>query len=164
MSYLAAVRNGLHDGGWKFNAAIPGAGVTEADTMCLTSDLGCFQAALAGRAPWESERTSIVGRSGSALWEFAAAVEKGDVIPPLLILHGEKDERVPLEQAVGFRRALQSANLPFEYVVYPREEHELKERRHLVDMAGRVLRFVREHIEGKDRRKSSMVDRTENRN
>ena len=60
----------------------------------------------------------------------------------MLILHGEKDERVPLEQAAGFRRALEKARLPFEYVTYPREPHLIAERKHLVDMAERVLRFV----------------------
>ena len=64
----------------------------------------------------------------------------------MLILHGEKDERVPLEQAVGFRRALESAALPFEMVTYPREPHSFKERKHLIDMAERVLRFVDLHI------------------
>ena len=68
------------------------------------------------------------------------------MIPPVLILHGEKDIRVPLEQAVAFRRALQHARLPFEYVVYPREGHIFSERRHWVDMAERVLRFVDTHI------------------
>ena len=148
LSFMAIVRNGLHEHGWKFKAAIPGAGVSDGDTMAFTSDLGAFQDDLAGQSPWLCEKGDVSGRTGSAIWEFAAAVEKGDVIPPMLILHGEKDERVPLEQSVGFRRAMESAGLPFEMVVYPREPHLLKEWRHIIDMAERVVRFVDLRIGG----------------
>ena len=148
LSFISSVRNGMHPHGWKFKAAIPGAGITEGDTMTLTSDLGStFEADLAGKAPWDSDEGDTSGRTGSAIWEFKAAADKG-VIPPMLILHGEKDARVPLEQSVGFRRALESRGLPFEMVVYPREPHVIKERKHLVDMAERVLRFVDVHIGG----------------
>ena len=149
MSFLCTVRNGLHGHGWKFKATIPGAGVSDGDTMSLTSDLGAFQDDLAGQPPWQSDKQDTSGRTGSAIWEFNDAVNKGDVIPPVLILHGEKDERVPLEQAVGFRRAMMSANLPFEMVVYPREPHLFAERQHLIDMANRVVKFVDTHIGGK---------------
>ena len=90
LSYLAAVRNSMHGKGWKFKAAIPGAGVSEGDTMVLTSDLGSFQAALGGRAPWECDADSISPPTNSALWEFKKAAEQA-VIPPMLILHGEED-------------------------------------------------------------------------
>ena len=151
LSYMCAVRNGLHGHGWKFRGAIPGAGITDGDTMALTSDIGAVgQAELAGKAPWDRYKSDIDGRTGSAIWEFKAAVEKGGVIPPMLMLHGEKDERVPLEQAVGFRRALEGAGLPFEFVVYPREGHLFKERRHYQDMWERVLGFVELHLGGSE--------------
>jgi len=67
----------------------------------------------------------------------------------MLILHGEKDERVPLEQAVGMRKAMEDNGLTFEYVVYPREGHIIKERKHLTDMAERVLRWADMYIGGK---------------
>ncbi|RMY80602.1 hypothetical protein D0864_08597 [Hortaea werneckii] len=84
----------------------------------------------------------------SAIWEVHEAVEKGVKIPPMLILRGEKDERVPLEQGVGMRRALEGTGTPCEFVVYPREGHFIQERRHLVDIAERSLRFVEKYIGG----------------
>ena len=149
LSFLCSVRNGLHENGWKFKASIPGAGVSDGDTLAFTSDIGAVQNDLTGKAPWQSEMSDTSNRRSSAIWEFAGAVKKGGVIPPMLILHGENDKRVPIEQAVGMRRALQSAGLPFEFVMYPREPHLFEERKHLVDMAGRVLRFVNTHIGGK---------------
>ncbi|KAF2773493.1 alpha/beta-hydrolase [Teratosphaeria nubilosa] len=148
LSYLSAVRNGTHNQGWKFQAAIPGAGVTDWDTMTLSSDVGStFEADLAGHRPWlAATKDATTGRLGSAIWEFGPALRAGVEIPPMLILHGEKDERVPIEQARGMRRALIDAGVPFEHVVYPREPHAIAERRHLVDMAQRVLRWVDRYI------------------
>lgn len=161
LTYLSSVRNGKHGHGWKFKAGIAGAGVVDWDAMTLTSDYGAtFQSHFAGKSPWKTEKTDVAGRKGSAIWEFKAAAEEGNIIPPILILHGESDDRVPLSQAVGFRRALQGAGLPFEMVVYPREGHIFKERRHWIDMAERVLRFVEKHLGKADakQRDGSEVD------
>ena len=146
LSYLCSVRNGLHGHGWKFQAAIPGAGVSDMDTATLTTDMGIWKGAVAGKQPWLSEKSDTRNRQSSAIWEFHSAIKHGGVIPPMLILHGEQDKRVPLEQARGMRRALQSAGLPYEFVVYPREGHVISERQHLIDMGERVLRFVETHI------------------
>jgi len=148
LSYLASVRNGQHQYGWKFKGAMPGAGVTDWGTMALSSDAGYFEAELAGIAPWESEdKREMGGRANSPIWEFAAARKRGD-IPPLLMMHGERDERCPVNQAMGFRRALEAAGLPFEFAMYPREPHDITERKHLVDLAERMLKFVEKHIGG----------------
>lgn len=144
MSYLSAVRNGKHDFGWKFKCAVPGAGITEWVTMALTSDIGHAQAEGSGAA-WRMEKDDVSIRSGSALWEFKAAVAEGR-IPPVLMLHGQDDARVPVSQAWGFRRALEDAGLPFQLVTYPREGHFIQETRHLEDMVERVVNFVKESL------------------
>ena len=49
-----------------------------------------------------------------------------DVETPVLILHGEKDKRVPVGQAIGFMRGLRrEGKFPkrSEMVIYPREGH-----------------------------------------
>lgn len=144
LSYLTAVRNGNHDFGWTFKCAVPGAGITEWVTMGLTSDIGHAQAEGAG-APWRMGKDDLSIRSGSALWEFKEAVVAGR-IPPVLMLHGQDDARVPVSQAWGFRRALEDAGLPFQLVTYPREGHFIQETRHLEDMIERVVNFVKESL------------------
>ena len=146
LSYLASTRNGRHGHGWHFQAAIPGAGMTDGDTMCLTSDAGVFESEICGDAPWRSAKGDTSNRQMSAIWEFAGAIKDGVLIPPMLILHGADDRRVPLEQAVAMRRALADAGKPYEYVIYPREGHIMKERKHLVDMGVRIVRFLDKHI------------------
>lgn len=144
LSYLSAVRNGTHGGRWRFRCAVPGAGVTDWDAMTLTSDFGYFQAALAG-CSWRSDKDDVGTRGGSAMWELKGAVAEGRV-PPVLMVHGEKDARVPVTQAWGFRRALDEAGLPFQLATYPREGHFIQETKHLEDMVERVVNFVKEHL------------------
>lgn len=148
LAYQSAVRNGAHGFGWKFKGLIAGAGVTDWNTMILTSDIGYHEAPLGGGEPWEKdleENPEQLGQDGSPLWQFKRAKEEGR-IPPMLILHGEADERVPVAQAWGFRRALVKAGLPFEMVTYPREGHEFHERAHVVDCLERVVQFAKKHL------------------
>ncbi|KAF7189233.1 putative peptidase YuxL [Pseudocercospora fuligena] len=88
LTYLSSVRNGsLYP--WKFQAAIPLNGITDCETMALTSDLGgTLELELnAGRGPWNIPKTDTSLRQGSALYEFHEAVEKSKrtgemIIPP----------------------------------------------------------------------------------
>ncbi|KAM5349818.1 hypothetical protein ACJ41O_006323 [Fusarium nematophilum] len=74
MTYLCSVRNGLHGLGWRFNAAIAGAGVCDIESLALTGDLGStFEAELAGgHTAWTLCHDDTRSRQGSALWEVAA--------------------------------------------------------------------------------------------
>lgn len=145
LTYLAAVRNGLHGHGWRFKGGIAGAGITDWDSMVLTSESCSFDAELAGVAPWDANKQNVEGRKGSPIYEFKdAAKEKR--IPDMLLLHGEKDVNVPISQAWGFQRAMKKAGLPCEFVTYPRAGHTLNERKQLVDMYQRVLRFCEERM------------------
>ncbi len=143
LSYLLAIRRNSQTSpgsSWKTKGAICGAGVTDWAMMAMTSDMPAFEAELGGVVPWlvgqGGGKADQICRQGSAIWEM-----QGQDIPPILILHGEKDERVPLTQAVAFRRGCQYYEVPFEMAVYPREGHLIKERAHLVDMLKRVSRF-----------------------
>jgi dipeptidyl aminopeptidase/acylaminoacyl peptidase len=148
----AAIERGIADpeklgiGGWsqggfmtgwavtqstRFKAAIMGAGVSDWGMMVMTSDVPVFERELGGSAPWEG-----IGPHRHAQLSpisFAQAVKT-----PVLILHGEKDERVPLSQATGFHRALREVGVPCELVVYPREPHGISERQHQIDLLRRV--------------------------
>ncbi|KAI8628540.1 Alpha/Beta hydrolase protein [Xylariaceae sp. FL1651] len=130
LAYLSAVRNGTHEFGWRFAGAVAGAGVTDWDSMTMSSDLGYFQAQLAGGSSWSLERGDLRSRAGSPIWAFKRGAKLGN-IPPMLMLHGASDQRVPLAQAIGFRRALAEAQLPYQLTVCPGEGHYLKKREHI---------------------------------
>lgn len=153
LSFLSAVRNGLHGFGWRFNAAVPGAGICDVQTICLTSDLGTtVLTELSGApGPWLSDKTDTKSRDSSAIWEFANAIResqgrKEPVIPPVLILHGENDSRCPVSQARAFHHALSTSGLPCELVTYPGQGHNPMRFAHWMDMLERLERWCDKYI------------------
>lgn len=141
LSYLSAVRNDF-----AFKGAICGAGVSDWDTLTLTSDLPWYEAALAGSAPWTAPKGSkdVSARNGSPLWHMQST--KPEDRTPLLILHGEEDKRVPVSQAIAFHRGCLALDWPCEMALYPREEHRFVERAHMIDMLKRVTSFCDLHL------------------
>jgi len=135
LSYLSVTRSDF-----QFKAAICGAGVTDWDLMSMTSDAPIFEAHLAGKAPWEDGSRKTQDRHGSPIWHMK------DIKTPILILHGEKDVRVPASQAIAFHRGCLHHDIPCEMVIYPREGHSIKERNHRIDMLNRVRRIVDIHL------------------
>lgn len=153
LSFLCAVRNGLHDLGWKFNAAIAGAGFVDIDGLILGSDTGFTdQLELAAfKAPWELDKDDTTARKGSAIWEMKHAVEEAKrrgemVIPPVLIMHGDQDDRTPYWQAVAFRKAMRWYGLPFEFVTYPGQPHLPMKVAHQLDIMERVSRWCDKYM------------------
>ena len=66
---------------------------------------------------------------------------------PTLILHGEQDQDVPVEQSYLFFRALKDKGVPTELVVYPREAHGVGERAHMLDMSRRVTSWLARYLQ-----------------
>ena len=156
VSYLCAVRNGLHGLGWKFQACIAGAGITDWDSLCTTSIMGgIFQPELTagGRAPWMTRSDDTTGRQGSALWEMTHAVEEAKrmgqmVIPPVLILHGANDVQCSTSQAVAFHHGARRHGLTCEFVRYPGEGHNVRARCFKLDVLERLGRWCYKYIGG----------------
>lgn len=118
----------------RFKAAIMGAGVSDWGMMVMSSDVPDFEQELGGSAPWD-------GEDQRRHLELSPITFAQNVKTPVLILHGEKDERVPLSQATGFHRALRRQSVPGVFVTYPREPHVISERAHLLDLLPRVRRW-----------------------
>ena len=68
-------------------------------------------------------------------WKYSPIRNAKNVKTPTLILHGEVDNRVPLEQGEEFFRALSHFGVPTELVIFPREPHSLRsEPKHTVEV------------------------------
>lgn len=115
----------------RFRAAVVGAGPTEWDLMTMTSDLPRFEAELTGNRPWD-------GVDARRAAERSPIRYARNVRTPVLILHGQQDERVPVSQAIGFHRALRALEVPVALVTYPREPHGIAELAHQRDVLRRV--------------------------
>jgi dipeptidyl aminopeptidase/acylaminoacyl peptidase len=137
LSYLAATRPDK----FHFHAAVCGAGVTDWDTINMTSVATWFGPELVGNAPWKAGIDSIAARQASPFWHIKDVRDT-----PILILHGEEDPRVPVSQATSFHRGCLYHNKPCEMVIYPREGHMIEERQHYIDMLKRIRRFYDTHL------------------
>lgn len=80
------------------------------------------------------------------LWERSAIRYISNCTTPVLILHGEADERVNMFQSVEMYVALRELGVEHEFVTYPREPHGIRERKHQIDLMERVSRWFGEHL------------------
>ena len=65
--------------------------------------------------------------------------------PPFLILHGEKDKLVPLDQSTRFAEKLEAAGVPVELVVFPEAAHGGAE---FIEAIPRISTFFQEQLQG----------------
>jgi dienelactone hydrolase len=103
----------------RFAAAVVGAGVIDWPLLAATGEHTRFEAALGGA-------------------DNSPITHAHRIRTPVLILHGEDDTNVPLSQAELLHRALRESGQAHEYVVYPRENHSIRERAHQVDVLDRT--------------------------
>ena len=123
----------------RFKCAVMGAGVSDWGMMVATSDIPTFEQRLGGGNPYESP-----GPHEFDKWSPISYVHRATT--PTLILHGEKDERVPVSQAIFMHRGLREYDCETELVIYPREPHGLQERRHVIDLHERIAAWYRDWL------------------
>jgi dipeptidyl aminopeptidase/acylaminoacyl peptidase len=108
--YLSALMTGVTT---RFKAAIVHAGVFDISAQ-FASDSQWDRPASYGNAPWtdplELDR-----------WSPSRFVPK--MVTPTLILHGEKDFRVPVTQGINLHGALTGKGVPSRIVIFPDENH-----------------------------------------
>ena len=75
----------------------------------------------------------------------APAAQASGARTPTLIVHGEKDLRVPVSQAHELHAALRHRGVSCRLVIYPREGHGVREPAHQLDYMRRVLEWFRQH-------------------
>lgn len=163
LAYLAVTRDKF-----QFRGALCGAGISDWDMMSMTSDFRLYQNELAGGAPWDVDEHSEAraeenpeieagretsgssspkkwirrnnARHGSAIWHMR------HVKTPILILHGEDDGVVPLYQATAFYKSCIHNSIPVQMLTYPGEPHFFKERKNVIDLWQRMVRFYEKHL------------------
>ena len=86
--------------------------------MYGTQDIPALFEDYFGGTPWE--KPEVYAKSSPIRYVQ-------NVKTPVLIQHGEADNRVPLAQAQEFYRALDRRQVPVRMVVYPRQGHGVTE-------------------------------------
>lgn len=121
----------------RFQAAMVGAGVTDLFSMATTTDI----------AP--SFSTGYFGelQANRKLYDEHSPVRYLDQCrTPVLVLHGEADQRVPISQGEEFYNGLRFLGRDAEMVRYPREPHIFHEREHQIDSLSRILEWYGSHL------------------
>lgn len=121
----------------RFRAAVMGAGIAHWLSFHGKSSLADWDAIHYGASPYERD---------GVFQKFSPLSYAASLKTPTLILHGAEDQDVPVEQAYLFFRALKDNATPTELVVYPREDHAVKERQHQFDMSQRVLAWMKRYL------------------
>jgi carboxymethylenebutenolidase len=73
---------------------------------------------------------------------IAADVAK---LPPILVLHGDQDPVVPVEEARKLERLLEQNAIPHEVKIYPGQGHHFTGLAQ-IDALGRVVSFFRQYL------------------
>jgi dipeptidyl aminopeptidase/acylaminoacyl peptidase len=119
--------------GLKFNAVIVVGSVPD-----LELDLKRMEGLYSELIPNYSvyPKTELMNRSANA-W-----VEK--INSPLLIVHGKKDNRAPVEGAIELAKRLKALNKPYKMVLYPDSGHNLSE--HRPELKKEVYEWFKDHL------------------
>jgi dipeptidyl aminopeptidase/acylaminoacyl peptidase len=89
-------------------------------------------------------------------WNASPLKYVKNVKTPTLVLHSDNDYRVPIEQGEQWFRALQHYGVKSEFVIFPRENHNLTrtgEPKHLVESLNWQLYWFDRFINGNDNAK-----------
>lgn len=120
----------------RFRAAAAQNAVTDLNMMWALSDIQSWTEWEFEGKPWEVPEKM---RKHSPLTHVAK------VKTPTLILHAEKDRRVPLPMGKAFFEALLRRGVPTQMVTYPDEGHGIRQPRHREDVLRRVLAWFEKY-------------------
>ena len=131
----------------RFQAVVMGAGISHWLSFHGKSCLSAWDQLYYQASPYETSPNA----SGARYTQFSPLSYYDKLQTPTLILHGEVDEDVPVEQSYLFYRALRDKGTPVELIVYPREPHGVTERAHVRDMAERVTNWLGQYLKEDER-------------
>jgi dipeptidyl aminopeptidase/acylaminoacyl peptidase len=125
-----------------FKAAVTANGISNLVSVSGTRD-----------APYNHRRDfgGDVFEAFQQYWDTSPLKYAGNVKTPTLVLGSESDNRVPLEQDEQWFRALKHFGAETEFVVFPRESHNLfagSEPKHVIEALNWRLYWFDEHLGG----------------
>ncbi|HUL76929.1 MAG TPA: S9 family peptidase [Vicinamibacteria bacterium] len=124
----------------RFKSAIVGAAVTDLASFTGTTDIPEFAHSYFRSWPWEDPGVYV---------ERSALFHAGNVKTPSLVVHGDKDERVPFSQGLEFYEALRAVGVPTDLLVLPRQPHGPREPKLLRTCHEWFLRWTETYTRGR---------------
>lgn len=124
-----------------FKAAIPRSGISNLISFNYMAYYHDYLAVEYGAFPHQGD---LMDR----LWERSPLKHVARVRTPVMFLHGENDNDVPIAEAEQFYIALMDVGVETVMVRYPREGHGVREPAHQVDAVERSIDWYQAHFNG----------------
>jgi dipeptidyl aminopeptidase/acylaminoacyl peptidase len=121
----------------RYATAVAHAAVTDFAGMWATDDPSGFGGAFGARL-WEDPAATM---RASPSWHY------GSMATPMLVLHGDRDLRVPIDQGRALYGVLQEMRIESRLVVFPDENHWVLDRRSSVRWYDEVLGWLHRHLD-----------------
>ena len=128
--YMVNMIAGKWNGPWR--CLVNHAGVFDVPQLMNAMDIGNFIHEFGGPS-WERKEVYDA---------FNPETYAGNWVKPMLVLHGSKDFRVPMEQGLATFSALQREGVPSRFVHVPDENHWVLKPRTWVDWQQEILDWV----------------------
>ena len=95
----------------------------------------------------EDERQGGAAAPADFLWERSALRYVANVKTPVMFVHGENDNDVPIAEAEQYYIALKDVGVETIMVRYPREGHGVRETKHQIDVIDRSIAWYEKHFQ-----------------
>jgi dipeptidyl aminopeptidase/acylaminoacyl peptidase len=162
-SWLDANRLGIEGGSYggqltdwlitqttRFKAAVPAAGIANLVSFHYMSYYHDYLAVEFGVLPheqWKMNDKTAPRRLSDFLWERSALRYVANVKTPVMFVHGENDNDVPIAEAEQYFIALKDAGVETIMIRYPREGHGVRETKHQIDVIDRSIAWYEKHFQ-----------------
>jgi len=122
-----------------FKCAVGYAGVYDLKMMYAKGDVRSNKS---GR----SYLNTVIGKDDADLDANSPDKLADKIDVPVLLIHGEDDQRAPFAQAKAMRAALDTAHKPYEWMSKPGEGHGFFDEQNRVDFYNALQAFLEKHI------------------
>ncbi len=139
VSYGGQLTNWLVTQTNRFRAAIPIAGISNLITQNYLAYYHDYLAVEFGAFPHQEGLMDL-------LWQRSPIRYAGNVKTPVMLVHGENDNDVPIAEAEQFYIALKDVGVETVMIRYPREGHGVRESKHVVDLIDRSVAWYEKHF------------------
>lgn len=117
----------------RFKAALVGAGISNWISFSGTTDI-IHENSLVHWHLWWYDHMDLV-------WDRSPLAHINNAQTPTLVVHGNKDERVPISQGYELYNALKLKEVPTQMVIYKRQPHGIRERAAKINFINRSLEW-----------------------
>jgi len=139
ISYGGQLTNWIITQTARFRAAIPAAGISNLVSFNYMAYYHDYLAVEFGTYPHQHHLMDL-------LWQRSALRYVDRVKTPVMFIHGENDNDVPIAEAEQYYIALKDVGVETVMLRYPREGHIVNETRHVADLIDRSMVWYDRHF------------------